>query len=95
MVNPNIKIGSSTYNDIAMLTVDRVEGGTANYIYVNKHIKSGPKNVILRATPQGRAIVERPLNNITTNLSVGALPRRNATIIQNMNNVININIAKE
>lgn len=30
---PNIKIGTSTYNDISHLRVDKIEGGTADYIY--------------------------------------------------------------
>lgn len=30
---PNIKLGSGTYDDISTISVERVEGGTAEYVY--------------------------------------------------------------
>lgn len=39
MPSPNIKIGQYTYNDISYLRVDRVEGGTADYIYNGLDVK--------------------------------------------------------
>ena len=31
----DIRIGENTYNDIIVLSVDRLEGGTANFYYEN------------------------------------------------------------
>lgn len=30
---PNIKLGTGTYDDISTISVERVEGGTAEYVY--------------------------------------------------------------
>lgn len=96
MANPNIKIGSSTYNDISTLRVDRVEGGTADYIYSGIHITSGAKNPIVRNVPQGRSHIETFLPYTTQNIECKALDRRNSNILVTLSyTVTNIIITKE
>ena len=96
MPSPNIKIGSSTYNDISVLTVDRIEGGTADYIYSGLHIKSGAKNVNIYNVPQLRSRIVEQRKTDVVNISCSPLQRIESVITRpTLNRVINISITKE
>lgn len=74
MASPNIKIGQYTYNDISRLQVDRVEGGTVDYIYSGIDSKriitdftqvNFPNIVSIFNTPQKNINISVEVKNVT------------------------------
>lgn len=60
MAYPNIKIGQHTYNDISYLRVDRVEGGTADYIYDGLNAQKISLGIIQSNFPSKSSLINRP-----------------------------------
>ena len=62
----DIRIGENTYNDIIVLSVDRLEGGTANFYYENfPKVNNAIKSTIILTSAKTQ-ITEKPNNNTIT-----------------------------
>ena len=62
----DIRIGENTYNDIIVLSVDRPEGGTANFYYENfPKVNNAIKSTIILTSAKTQ-LTEKPNNNTIT-----------------------------
>ena len=70
MSSPNIKIGQHTYNDISYLRVDRVEGGTADYVYSGLDVKKMSVGIVQANFPTPNTVINRPSTPINISVSL-------------------------
>ena len=64
----DIRIGENTYNDIIVLSVDRPEGGTANFYYKNFPKTNNTINSSIILTSAKTQIVENTTKTITSSI---------------------------
>ena len=64
----DIRIGENTYNDIIVLSVDRLEGGTANFYYENFPKTNNTINSSIILTSAKTQIVENTTKTITSSI---------------------------
>lgn len=64
----DIRIGENTYNDIIVLSVDRLEGGTANFYYENFPKTHNTINSSFILTTIKSQIVENTIKTITSSI---------------------------
>ena len=64
----DIRIGENTYNDIIVLSVDRLEGGTANFYYENFPKTHNTINSSIILTSVKAQIVENTTKTITSSI---------------------------
>ena len=64
----DIRIGENTYNDIIVLSVDRLEGGTANFYYENFPKTNNTINSSFILTTIKTQIVENTIKTITSSI---------------------------
>ena len=64
----DIRIGENTYNDIIVLSVDRLEGGTANFYYENFPKTHNTINSSIILTSAKTQIVENTTKTITSSI---------------------------
>ena len=62
----DIRIGENTYNDIIVLSVDRLEGGKANFYYENFPKTHNTINSSIILTSAKTQIAEKSNNNTIT-----------------------------
>lgn len=66
----DIRIGENTYNDIIVLSVDRLEGGTANFYYENFPKTHNTINSSIILTSAKTQIVENTTKTITSSITL-------------------------
>lgn len=64
----DIRIGENTYNDIIVLSVDRLEGGTANFYYENFPKTNNTINSSIILTSVKTQISENTTKTITSSI---------------------------
>ena len=64
----DIRIGENTYNDIIVLSVDRLDGGTANFYYENFPKTNNTINSSIILTSVKTQIVENTTKTITSSI---------------------------
>lgn len=64
----DIRIGENAYNDIIVLSVDRLEGGTANFYYENFPKTNNTINSSIILTSAKTQIVENTTKTITSSI---------------------------
>ena len=64
----DIRIGENTYNDIIVLSVDRPEGGTANFYYENFPKTHNTINSSIILTSAKTQIAENTAKTITSSI---------------------------
>ena len=64
----DIRIGENTYNDIIVLSVDRLEGGTANFYYENFPKTNNTINSSIILTSAKTQIAENTTKTITSSI---------------------------
>ena len=64
----DIRIGENTYNDIIVLSVDRLEGGTANFYYENFPKTHNTINSSIILTSVKTQIAENTAKTITSSI---------------------------